>query len=1760
MLLCLCFVGYGVSEGCDAGYIGGWETHPALLTLIEASATTSASPDDLKAGMSWYVDVNGGGTVSHVAAVGEVGPYWDMSGGRFITDTGRVAGSSYTLFYYWSPSSATTKSLHSGGTYNDSWVDVNNNNLGFYANRSPVGFKDTTTYDITVDTWQTLIVTGVATDVAAGVGTSTYYVNGEQVGTLDRVASGDTTQYIGLDYPGYVAVAGVLNTALDTTEITALHNHMTSSKTSTGCSACPAGKTSGAGAGQSCEACPLGTYADAGSTCEDCVAGKYSSATGASSSDVCIDCVAGKYSIAGAATCTTCVAGKYNGARGAATCEDCVAGKYSSATGASSSDVCIDCVAGKYSSIAGASTCLDCVAGKYSIIGGAIKCEDCVTGKYSSATGAVSSDVCIDCDAGKYSSVAGASICLDCVAGKYSIMGGAGQEVCSCDVGSYGNTNGECVVCPIGTWKGSAGDEFCERCPMNRITPMPGATALEECLSPEINFYVGFAFVGLNVLFFFEYFVHGRCHRISFLRKKRVTERLVNEARALSPQLYYFAQRAEVDKERDTTFRLLKTWSFLLQAFLISFLFIFAFFVGTLFSMFFKSLIIWKDLNINLDLNIDFISHLADLIDEFARFLHAPWLKQFFIPIEFIFQIFASLNINLEAINITCEGASAPLELFFNLIIIGICVVIIESDFQLFRVLTFNSLTDVFLLSARQPAYKSWVYHEKGAKTIPSSKGKYAYNATIMLTLVVRALSGFNFFQAFMQFLMTFVTIKKFTQDNGVHASSIACNQVPEFIDYDHYIAFLSSYTAYIMIIPMIYEIANILVPGTPSSNVDVLLIIDRSKRYKYIPTSSFMHYLKYLTIASPDLFLSELAAKSIRVIDHMTRKTYTENLELYEKIQRINFYSSYIVVSNKSRLVYDKPIIAPGKHDVKGSLKKGDIVETLKIPPTEQVFTKKGRRITWMQIVTPYANKWISIQENDTVALEPLTSPSITKVPGPFRVVSCGVNANARLECGLYSAHPEYRNVLIWKRYYQLYTAPKAFHLAIFSLQTREVCYSRTYCFGDELSGYGVIGNMHDLECQLNDASHGNEIIMLYTTGTPCSSQTLTSSLVKALLRCGASTENIGNLATEEDAAYVLIGVVGSGDGNGHEVIQSGSLRANIDISFDLTRDGFRIIHRNIGVLERYGWSDQKSYLTSALQLRTSVENKAWISFQKKSMPRYDTLCRLEYQEMMEWFSSDADFAPLSKALSIVFVLLGIGHITTKTGRIVWSCIFKKIFDFVLLCLGIWSDEMMEVYAVDEHTKTMSIAFDKPFQRNTRRHSRRKSSKIYPCEGVKTTRNSSSSPQNKESLSSRKSHILSGRVGKDMEANIHTDYALTLHAIVATRAILLQVVPFFSFLSIFASCMSKTPTWITSSKLRKKLPSLFVASPFVHARAEEKAHIDELERIRQNLTEEENFIPNPTYALDPMSGKKVEIDRDTRNKIHEYNAKSRLRMKGIISAQPRVVDEWAVLLNGCSSIFTESRALMYFVDFFFFSFSIALLVSPVRILEYWVVSAIVLMVFVGYVMSLNIIVLYGKSLYITDDEIYIALSYVGLGWVFSFLLKLIEPRRSAKVSQRKSHTRVHNLSIIEAEEGNASIQCSKQNVEIRPSAFVGASTTDDSYESSSSLGSTCSSSSSGSSSSSSSCNSFNLEKISQVTPKIRSLQNGQKSCNTFNIEKISQVSPKFRNLQNGQPKIKAIHEEGVYMMIRVALGSMVVVVVLVLVAMAIATATEVSL
>ena len=198
----------------------------SLLDVIDASnslcTTGSGNILSLVRGVEWVR--------SSVTDIVEDGvSCFDMDGGYLSTSATGLYGQYYTVFYLWKPRTSDSgwRTLHRNDNDHVIIVQDGTKNLGMYSNRNG-GFRDSE-YDINIE-WQTMIATGVGNSPTDTVGTTTYYVNGVNVGTSDRVACGTDLYLIGLSGqgPGKIAVAGTYNKLLTEPEITALHSTLIS--------------------------------------------------------------------------------------------------------------------------------------------------------------------------------------------------------------------------------------------------------------------------------------------------------------------------------------------------------------------------------------------------------------------------------------------------------------------------------------------------------------------------------------------------------------------------------------------------------------------------------------------------------------------------------------------------------------------------------------------------------------------------------------------------------------------------------------------------------------------------------------------------------------------------------------------------------------------------------------------------------------------------------------------------------------------------------------------------------------------------------------------------------------------------------------------------------------------------------------------------------------------------------------------------------------------------------------------------------------------------------------------------------------------------------------------------------------------------------------------------------------------------------------------------------------------------------------------
>ena len=164
----------------------------------------------------------------------------------------------------------------------------------------------------------------------------------------------------------------------------------------------------------------------------------------------------------------------------------------------------------------------------------------------------------------------------------------------------------------------------------------------------------------------------------------------------------------------------------------------------------------------------------------------------------------AYIKLDLSAVRVTCDGSQAPIKMCFNIAIIGAIIVLVESSYSLTFLVTLKKLYQhVFDVYFFTPGFRAW-----------SKLGLCDFfSFTIYLTIFAFICSCVPF-QGILQFLMTFVHIQAFI---GGHARNASCDRVEGLYGLDSTLAYWTTMIFYAMIIPAMYSIGRILVPGLPS-------------------------------------------------------------------------------------------------------------------------------------------------------------------------------------------------------------------------------------------------------------------------------------------------------------------------------------------------------------------------------------------------------------------------------------------------------------------------------------------------------------------------------------------------------------------------------------------------------------------------------------------------------------------------------------------------------------------------------------------------------------------------------------------------------------------------------------------------------------------------------------------------------------------------------------------------------------------------------
>lgn len=182
----------------------------------------------------------------------------------------------------------------------------------------------------------------------------------------------------------------------------------------------------------------------------------------------------------------------------------------------------------------------------------------------------------------------------------------------------------------------------------------------------------------------------------------------------------------------------------------------------------------------------------------------------------------------------------------------------------------------------------------------------------------------------------------------------------------------------------------------------------------------------------------------------------------------------------------------------------------------------------------------------------------------------------------------------------------------------------------------------------------------------------------------------------------------------------------------------------------------------------RTKAEHFEWESRQTKTLPYYFIVCDMVatelYNSIREYFPSpDGEYfqyAPhfdrIVYGFCVLMTVTPIGHPLTLVGQRIWYIVLRKYYIFLLVCLGIWTDEVVESYDLDYFFEI-----------------------------------------NKEE--------------KKENDKDHVEMSQYISLLVGCRVILLQIIPLLSFLSIYAMNVASSPPFIPYGKAQGYFPPLFI-------------------------------------------------------------------------------------------------------------------------------------------------------------------------------------------------------------------------------------------------------------------------------------------------------------------------------------------------------------
>jgi hypothetical protein len=820
--------------------------------------------------------------------------------------------------------------------------------------------------------------------------------------------------------------------------------------------------------------------------------------------------------------------------------------------------------------------------------------------------------------------------------------------------------------------------------------------------------------------------------------------------------------------------------------------------------------------------------------------------------------------------------------------------------------------------------------------------------------------------------LMSVVYLKNFVR-GGMHGYTESCNRIAGYEGIEFFIATVTSIYFWILVLPMIYEIANILIPGIPR-NIENFDKIDHGKD-DFKTWYGLHRWLKLFSYISPDIIWASLASEYIQGLpSDIPNRPGFYDLPIGEA-HALEISHAH---DQKRKLVASANIPTSGGQDLNTTMNPiQQNATTAATTTTNEQDTQRGHynNSVFTDDDPKRSSRLIVAVERP---LHPNYQVDVSPVDGYIAVSKCSKIV---------------RDTKIWNNIYidKAITGEKYVLLKI-HIATGYLEFIETYDIhtdGLHCDGRGA----HHLAQEL--AKTSNKYLVVVATTGDTKLNHLHNNLPQEMYRCGASEEEFS--AGPLRGGYLMIGVPGYGKSNGFEAKPSATNNTNIieelHLDFNVVPTGDHRWKINESI------SSGRNFQRSMLAERTLNETHEWNMHQANRMPTFWSLCQKEHDTLIYHLGS----SNIAKIISLFLVISNLGHFITSVGRRAMWCTGWKYLRFLQVSVGWWTDQMVEMYFLHEMVHETSCVWDDPFvkleimdsevERIEGAHLAASTAENNVDNDDKTAKISNHRNkrtnllkviENQEQLKSQHNANLyepyekRKKLLKEIECQeqLKRDYSTSLYALLAPRAAFFQLIPYASFLSIFVSFTASSPIFVKSKNLQDNLHDPISKDTYKCYYANEVEFNERLWKIRQS-----EVTNAQSYNIE-LKGTE---DEYTKSEILKKNKISQDRLKLIIDEEKPPTDKWTSYLCTPSMYLNESRYISFIKGLFKTCIAISLSFSEEGDTwpKYVAFASVVVLIPFALADSLTLFVDLGTVLGIRDEELYQELGWIIRTWNF---------------------------------------------------------------------------------------------------------------------------------------------------------------------------------